>query len=201
MSVILFMNNPVSLFSQNNDSIALQKKSAFKTVSTNDEKKEDKPFFGDHSPKKASLLAIIPGLGQIYNRKYWKVPIVYAGFAVSGYFAITNLNEYNRYKDAYICSSNAAIDTNYVCNNPLAQKYSKENLLSIKDYYRRNAELSFIIMGVWYILQIVDATVDAHLFYWEVSDGVTLKTDPIIRPNIIPGEPKGVYGLKIAVNF
>jgi hypothetical protein len=202
-----FILKPVSLFSQENDSISTSKKEkktpkkekyTFQTA----EGVEQGGWFSDHSPKKATYLALIPGLGQIYNRKYWKLPIVYAGFAVTGYFAFTNRVEYKNYKDAYICATNAAADTNYICNNSLAQKYPVTSLQSQMDYYRRNMELSYIFMGVWYILQMVDATVDAHLFYWDVSDDISIRTQPIVRPNVIPGVPSGgSYGLKISVNF
>jgi hypothetical protein len=196
---------PVFLYTQTSDnevvSSSKQGKDPKSSGTTNNKGKQEAKFFSDHSPKKATYLALVPGLGQIYNKKYWKIPIVYAGFAVTGYFAITNQQYYQDYKEAYICSTNAAADTSYTCDNPLAQKYSTENLLSLKDYYRRNMELSYIIMGAWYILQILDATVDAHLYYWDVAEGVTLRTEPVIRPNVISGRKDGFYGVKIAVNF
>lgn len=203
-----FILKPVALYSQDNDSIPSDKKEKKKEV-----KKEKYTFqsadgvvqggwFSDHSPKKATYFALVPGLGQIYNRKYWKLPIVYAGFAVTGYFAYTNRIEYKNYKDAYICATNAAADTSYTCDNSLAQKYSISSLQSGMDYYRRNMELSYIFMGVWYILQMLDATVDAHLFYWEVSDDISIRTQPIVKPNVMPGVPSGgSYGLKISVSF
>jgi len=200
-----FILKPVTSFSQKQDTIPSSKKE------NKDSKKEKYTFqsekgvnqvgwFSDHSPKKATYLALVPGLGQIYNRKYWKLPIVYAGFAVTGYFAYTNRIEYKNYKDAYVCASNAAV-TGDTCNNSLAQKYSVESLQSGMDYYRRNMELSYIFMGVWYILQMLDATVDAHLFYWDVSDDISIRAQPVVKPNVMPGVPSGNYGLKISVSF
>ncbi len=156
-----------------------------------------------HSPKKATYLALVPGLGQIYNKKYWKLPIVYAGFAVSGYFAFWNRGEYLVYNEAYICKANDPEG----CENELAIKYDTEQLKSISDYYRRNMELSFIIMGAWYILQILDATVDAHLYNWEVNENLSVRAEPVFQqlpaqlPQIIPGNSVNHNGLKITVNF
>jgi len=154
-----------------------------------------------HSPKKATYLALVPGLGQIYNRKYWKLPIVYAGFAVTGYLGVTNRNEFLIYNEAYTCSVNEGED----CENELTDKYTSDELKSIKDYYQRNMELSFIIMGVWYILQILDASVDAHLYSWEVDDNLNVNIQPVAQPPIrglqIPGQEMPFNGLKISVNF
>lgn len=203
-----FIIKPVTLISQENDSISTSKKD--KKASNKKEKYtfqsadgvEEAGWFSDHSPKKATYLALIPGLGQVYNRKYWKLPIVYAGFAVTGYFAYTNRIEYKNFKDAYICATNAEADTSFTCDNSLAQKYSTQSLQSNMDYYRRNMELSYIFMGVWYLLQMLDATVDAHLFYWEVSDDISIRTQPIVKPNVMPGLPSGgSYGLRISVSF
>ncbi len=156
-----------------------------------------------HSPKTATLWSLIPGAGQIYNRKYWKLPIVYAGFGATTYFAITNGQEYTKYSDAYICSVNA--EEPDVCDNELAQKYTSDELKNIRDYYRRNMELSYILMGVWYIIQILDAAVDAHLYYWEVDEDITVKWEPVIQlpqqTQFMPNQQASYSGLSIKVNF
>lgn len=130
------------------------------------------------SPKKATLMALVPGLGQIYNHKYWKVPIVYAGFAVMGYFIVTNTHQYHIFRDAY----NATADT--ATTNPYALKYSPDQIRVVRDYYRRNMQLSYILTGAWYILQIIDADVDAHLTHWNISNNLSLEVDPVISPPI-----------------
>lgn len=178
-----------------------------------------------HSPKKATYLSLIPGAGQIYNKKYWKLPIVYAGFGVTGYFAFWNRGEYIKYQDAYICKLNTpenelivewdpvsgsyicSADNKYTCDNELAQKYDADQLKTFRDYYRRNMELSYILMGVWYVLQILDATVDAHLYYWNVDENLSVKLEPVImQPGMnittpVPGKVPNHNGLKISVNF
>jgi len=176
-----------------------------------------------HSPKKATYLALIPGGGQIYNKKYWKLPIVYSGFAVIGYFAVTNRSEYLIYRDAYICklngnenNLNTYYDTSqeaFVCDvndmicGDITRKYTSEQLKSARDYYRRNMELSYILLAAWYGLQILDASVDAHLYYWEVNDDLSVKVEPIIQQlyiapqQIMPGSSLNHNGFKITVSF
>ncbi len=184
---------------------------------------EDSTNIVTHSPKTATLRALVPGLGQIYNKKYWKLPIVYSGFAVIGYFAITNRSEYLNYNEAYVCNLNNeenSLITNYDNNNEayvcsvdeykcseLSRKYSTEQLKSASDYYRRNMELSYIVLVAWYGLQILDANVDAHLYYWEVNDNLSLRVEPTIQqiPNVtqqlILGKNLNHNGLKITVSF
>ena len=158
--------------------------------------KTNKPKYPPRDPKKAMLMAIVPGLGQIYNHKYWKIPIVYTGFAVIGYFAITNRNYYRTFKEAYDykishpdCNPNSTD-----CNNEYAKKYDKATLKIIRDYYRRNMQLSYIIGGAWYLLQIIDANVDAHLSHWNISNNLSLDVAPVIQPFDMPHAPayKGI---------
>lgn len=136
-----------------------------------------------HNPEKATLYsAILPGLGQAYNKKYWKIPVVYAGIGTIGYFAITNGNGYRDYRLAYDYQSGITTDVSDDIK-VLAGKYSAENLITIRDYYRRNMELSWIIMALWYGLNIIDATVDAHFFEYDIGDDLTLKVEPTLQTN------------------
>ncbi len=161
-------------------------------------------LYKEHSPVKATWLSLIPGAGQIYNKKYWKLPIVYTGFGVITYFVVINRNEYFKYKEAYKCK----VELGDECENELAKKYSQQNLLDIRNYYRRNMQLSYIIGGAWYLLQMLDAVVDAHLYYWDVSDDISLKVEPVI--NVGPtnnyikvpmSDQPAMNGFKISVNF
>lgn len=130
-----------------------------------------------HSPKKATWLALIPSAGQAYNRKYWKMPIVYAGFGVTTYFAITNGNDYHLYRDAYDFKMGTKTNVSQKAQKEAA-KYTEDNLISLRDYYRRNMELSWIITAAWYVIQIIDANVDAHFFYYDIGDDLTLHIEP-----------------------
>ena len=126
------------------------------------------------SAHKASILsAVVPGAGQVYNKKYWKVPIIYASLATSIYFIKDNQNKLTTYQDAYITRSNGGTD-DYI------DIYNNSQLLTIVDYYERNRDVSYIIAGAIYLLNIVDASVDAHLFDFDISEDLSLNTIPKI---------------------
>ncbi len=168
------------------------------------QKKASDTLYKEHSPVKATWISLIPGAGQIYNKKYWKLPLVYAGFGAITYFVVINRNEYFKYKEAYKCK----VDLGDECTNELAQKYSENNLRDIRNYYRRNMQLSYIIGGAWYLLQMLDAVVDAHLYYWNVTDDISLKVEPVInvknQANAVylkPLDDPAMNGFRISVNF
>ena len=127
-----------------------------------------------HSPRKASILsAIVPGAGQVYNKKYWKVPIIYASFATGIYFINDNQQKYNTYKNAFLSRSNGEIDDYY-------DVYNESQLITIMDYYERNRDVSYIITAAIYVLNIVDASVDAHLFHYDINEDLSLEWQPTI---------------------
>ena len=120
----------------------------------------------EKSPKKASIYsAVIPGSGQIYTKKYWKVPIIYGGLVTSAYF----INDNNEYRDAALLSYETGEDQ-------LGYTYSE--LIILKDHYKRNREISYFAFVGVYILNIIDASVNAHLFHFDVSDDISLNIRP-----------------------
>jgi hypothetical protein len=150
-----------------------------------------------HSPTKATIMsACVPGLGQIYNRKWWKVPVIYTGFGIMTYFIVTNTNYYIDYKCAYIESTNGNTNGNY---KELVNRYTSDELLSAREYYRRNLEVSCLITAVWYILNILDATVDAHLYSFNVSEDLTLRMEPAFQVSGLSSRP--APGLKLSIRF
>jgi hypothetical protein len=151
----------------------------------------------EHSPTKATLMStFVPGLGQIYNKKYWKLPIIYTGFGVMTYFIVFNTDLYMDYKCAYIESSNGDLNGNYA---DLVNKYTKDELLSAREYYRRNLEISCLITALWYILNIVDAAVDAHLYTFNISEKLSLNLGPSVQSYGYRNQP--ATGLKIKLKF
>jgi len=155
-------------------------------------------FVKKHSPKKATIYsAVIPGLGQAYNKKYWKIPIVYTGFGVLSYFIISNRNEYLQFREAY--DYVILGDTLIPINNDYVNIYSADKLIKARDYYRRNMEFSMILTGFWYILNIVDASVDAHLFDYDISDDLSLHIEPMVKSTFIKPEP--ITGITIRLKF
>lgn len=131
-----------------------------------------------HKPWKAALMsATVPGLGQIYNKKYWKLPIVYAGLGGLGYAVYYTATEFVGFRNAYRLQIDGDTSTfgSY-------RGYSSEAQLKLgRDYYKRYLDISAVCMGIWYLLNIIDATVDAHLFHWNVSDDLSLEVMPSFR--------------------
>lgn len=128
-----------------------------------------------HSPTKAAVFsALLPGMGQAYNKKYWKIPIVYAGFAGLGYWISHNVNNYRTYREAY----RIRIDDDSLTVDSFIDTYTTADLKTLKDFYRRNLDLSVILTAVWYGLNIIDAAVDAHLLQFDVSDNLSIRIEP-----------------------
>lgn len=138
-------------------------------------------YFEDHNPTKAMWMsAALPGLGQYYNKKYWKIPIVYAGFSTLAYVSIINKQGYVKYRDAY--ASKLALGDE-LSGDPLIDNYSSDQLLRYREYYQGNLELNYILFGAFYMLQIIDAAVDAHFYQYNINDNLSLEFDPIIYQN------------------
>ena len=128
-------------------------------------------------PKKAAIYsAIIPGAGQFYTEKYWKAPIIYAGLITSVYYIKKNNESYQLYKNTYLnrIDENSSSDT--------YTEYSDADLRTLTDYYRRNREISILCFFGTYLLNIIDASVSAHLFDYDVSDDLSLHIQPIYLP-------------------
>ena len=131
------------------------------------------------SPRKAAILSsTLPGLGQIYNKKYWKIPIIYAGLLTSAYYINDNNVQYKRYKDAYL----KRLDNNQD-NDDFVGEYSSGDLLILKDFYRRNREVSILCFVGTYIINVLDASVDAHLFDYDISEDISLQITPTSTTN------------------
>jgi hypothetical protein len=133
------------------------------------------------TPAKAAFYsAILPGLGQAYNKKYWKIPIVYAALGTGIYFYIDNNNEYKRYRNAYknrlagfATDEFWGTDNN---GNPLSSpQISNDGLIRAQRTLRRNKEISLLVTIGLYALNIIDANVDAHLLQYNIDDNLALK--------------------------
>lgn len=150
-----------------------------------------------HSPKKAMLLsALLPGSGQIYNKKYWKAPVVWTGFAVFGYFINQNNREYQRFRRAY--NYNVDEDSTTISEFP---NVSPNLLANERDIFRKWRDLSIILTVGWYALNIIDANVDAHLFEFDVSDVARVRWEPTF--NMALNRPRSPLtgGLRLSLTF
>jgi Family of unknown function (DUF5683) len=131
-----------------------------------------------HSPKKAALLsACLPGLGQVYNHKAWKVPIIYAGFGGLGFGFGFNQKNYSLYRSALRLRHDD--DPSTIDDFP---EYSDDDLVTLKNYYQRYRDLCIIGAAALYTLTILDAAVDAHLYNFDVSDNLALQFKPSLYP-------------------
>jgi len=167
------------------------------TVKKAEKHAADSAFISKHSPKKAAIFALVlPGLGQAYNHKYWKMPIVYAGFGTMYYFVKFNTDNYHDFRDAYSFVLSGSTGTP---PNKLVNTYNESQLLEGREYYRRNLELSYIITGGWYILQALDAVVDAHFFDYDVTDDLSLHMAPWTPPPVAGIRPAG--GITLSLRF
>ncbi|MEG0795392.1 MAG: DUF5683 domain-containing protein [Odoribacter sp.] len=177
-----------------------------------------------HSPHRATIIAmILPGSGQIYNKQWWKVPILYAGIAADLYGIVWNNNRFKEYRNAYVdwvqyLSAKAENpDTPYptnpswdkipkafdVQNDPYlktsqGQTWFKNTLGNRKTNFKRNRDLCYIVMAAIYAVNIIDATVYAHFYDFEIDDNLSLNVCPTSSYNPLSG---GSLGLTLTLNF
>lgn len=157
--------------------------------------------------KKATTLAcIFPGAGQIYNKSYWKVPFVVGGFASMIYCIDWNNRGYQRFKKAYNLLAEYEANPDAFPDGPTDEfhgRYSAEFIRNLRNNYRRNRDLCIIITGALYILQIVDAHVDAHLKDYDISDDLTMNIEPLVDYTFVPtlGGNRPVFGFNLSVKF
>ena len=152
-------------------SVHAQKTDSLKIDSTQSKRSLKKAIY--LNARKATIMsACLPGLGQIYNRKYWKAPIIYAALGGLGYWGITNQIKYKYYSD------NLAALYDNDANTINKTFYTSDQLVSQKRYYRKYRDYAIIAGALVYVLNIIDANVDAHLKTFDVSDDLSLQINP-----------------------
>ncbi len=157
--------------------------------------------------KKATTLAcIFPGAGQIYNHSYWKVPFVIGGFASMIYCIDWNNRGYQRFKKAYSLLADYEQHPELYPDGPTDEfhgRYSASFIRNLRNNYRRNRDLCIIITGALYILQIVDAHVDAHLKDYDISDDLSINLEPLVDYTYVPTLQgnRPVFGFNLSLKF
>ncbi|HJC26005.1 DUF5683 domain-containing protein [uncultured Alistipes sp.] len=157
--------------------------------------------------KKATTLAcIFPGAGQIYNKSYWKVPFVVGGFASMIYCIDWNNRGYQRFKKAYNQISDYEQHPEKYPDGPVDEfggRYSASYILNLRNNFRRNRDLCIIITGALYVLQIIDAHVDAHLKDYDISDDLSMNLEPLVDATYVPtaGGNRPVFGFNMSLKF
>ena len=141
------------------------------------------------APSKAAFYsAIFPGAGQIYNKKYWKLPLVYGALGTTIYFYISNNKKYNQYRDAYKRRLEGFYDDNF-------SYLDNTRLIAAQKFYQNNRDLSTLLTGLFYVLNIVDANVDAHLMQFNVNEKLT------VTPNLYKNDFTAKQDLGICITL
>ncbi|MBF4465531.1 DUF5683 domain-containing protein [Flavobacterium sp. LC2016-12] len=165
ISLLFFLIGTVSLFAQAKKDTVLVVKDTTKY-----------PEIDPLTPAKAAFYsAILPGLGQAYNKKYWKIPLVYGAIGTSLYFYIDNNKKYHDYRDAYKRRLEGYNDDDY-------QFLDDDRLIAGQKFYQRNRDLSALFVVGFYVLNIIDANVDAALIQFNVNERLS------VRPEIYPAD-------------
>ena len=191
-SLLVFSLSSQICFGQKTDSLKAKDSLPAATV--------DSLIKAQHSPRKAAIRsAIIPGWGQVYNGKYWKVPIVWAALGVTAVIFVDNLNTYKDLKFSYAAKYKASVppydSTDYHNLKPQYVPISPESLRAGRDQFRRYVDYSAVFFLVFWGLNVVDAAVDAHLKAFDISPDLTMKIKPAYNPIANAG------GVSLVFNF
>jgi hypothetical protein len=160
----------------------------------------DLDSYSKHSPAKAAMMsAVVPGLGQIYNGKYWKVPIVYLAIGISTTVFVKWQNEFNRFRRAYIDINDNDPNTRFYESDRFlkfpetyTEDSKKQYIAKRKDQLRTWRDWSIVAVALSYGLNIIDANVDAHLMNFSLSDDLSLNIQPCFLENNLYSQKIGL---------
>ena len=184
-----------SVTAQKKDSISIENERVVVEMDTLSSKNPYDPL----APSRAAFYsAVLPGLGQAYNKKYWKIPIIYAGMATGVYFYIQNDKDYDRFRNAYKRRLAGFTDDEFYGEgeNPLI---SNDRLIDAQKSAQRNKDLSIVVTVVFYLVNVIDANVDAHLRQFNVDDDLSLDINPYLEYHPITSDPN--YGIAFTIKF
>ena len=149
-----------------------------------------KAQFTTKSPKKASIYsAVIPGAGQFYTKKYWKIPIIYAGLITSANYIKNNQDKYLLFKKTYINRLDGVNSDEYT------NVYNNNELINLVEYHKRNRDVYILLFSLTYLLNIVDASANAHLFNYNISEDIGLQLKPSYYTN------NNTTGIVLSIKF
>lgn len=172
------------------DSVAVIQENDLEKATENAEEKDYEPYNALAPSKAAFYSAILPGLGQAYNGSYWKIPIAYGGIGTGIYFYLQNDKQYDKYRDAYKARLAGKEDE-------FQDRISTDGLRRAQEFYQKNKEISILVTLGVYVLNIIDANVEAHLRQFNVNEDLSFK--PNLDYNNLTG--KTDYGLTLNFNF
>ncbi len=166
------------------------------------------------------MAVAFPGLGQVYNRKYWKIPFVYAGFGGLVYSVRFNTTKYNEMMKGYQDFTDAIPETDSYLTldglkdqdpktydpvlypnsyDPSNKSWVEDNLLKAVDYYKKYRDLTYIGIAAWYLITVLDANVDASLANFDVTDNLDLEVTPLQLP--VPGVIGAGLNIRLVFTF
>jgi hypothetical protein len=184
---ILLLVPALSLLAQTTDTLSVQNE----TILVVKDSLTPKEAYNPLAPSQAAFYsAVLPGLGQAYNKKYWKIPIIYAGMAAGVYFYLDNDKDYDRFRNAYKRRLAGFDDDEF-------QGISTDRLIDAQKSAQKNKDVSIIVAVAFYLINVVDANVDAHLKQYNVSEDLS------IQPNfeLNPINTQANYGLSFKYNL
>lgn len=190
-AILLFLMSSTWVWSQS-DTISVLSIDAQQKKLKKQSNFEANPFDANAPAKAAFYSAVLPGLGQAYNKSYWKIPIIYGALGASTYFYIQSDKEYNRYRDAYKNRLAGFEDDEF------SGILTNENLIDAQKQFRQNKEYSLFFIIGFYVLNIIDANVEAHLNQFDVSRDISVS--PNIQPNLITQQPEFNLSFNIKLN-
>lgn len=166
------------------DTIAIQKDSSYSFFKTSDSYDPLRPA------RAAFYSAVIPGMGQAYNKRYWKVPIVYGALAASLYYYSTNRNQFKRFRKAFNLRAAGQQDE-------FVDTFSTEGLENAQTILRKNRDTSLLTFIGLYALQVLEASIDAHLTQFNTSDDISFSPTMLYNEN----NNEHIVGLSLNINF
>lgn len=152
-------------------------------------------------PAKATILStMIPGLGQAYNREYWKIPIIYGGFAFLGYWYDLNQMQYTRFRTAYNKQAAYQLDSSLEPSE-FNGRLGLDAIRNQRNAFRRSRDYAVLYLALWYGLNVIDANVFAHLSNFDVGEDLALQVSPALMTPTMYASTSPCIGLTLKVNF
>lgn len=149
------------------------------------------PFEANRPAKAAFYSAVLPGLGQAYNGSYWKIPLVYGAIGTSVFFYIDNTKKYNEYRDAYKRRLAGYTDDEFI------DFLETDDLIEAQKLFRQNRDFSLMFIIGFYILNIIDANVEAHLDQFNISEDLSFRPTQVNNP----ATGQNAFGLTFKLNL
>lgn len=179
---------------QQDSLLVTSEKKSRKELKREQREKDYEPYNALAPAKAAFYSAVLPGLGQAYNGSYWKIPIAYAGIGTGVYFYLKNDKEYDSYRNAYK-DRLAGRKDEFTVNG--VQRISTDGLIRAQEFYQKNKEISILVTVGVYVLNIIDANVEAHLSQFNVDEDLSVKPD--LDFDTLTGKTN--YGLTLNYRF